>query len=87
MAEKYNPDILHKYAATLYAQARSPAAWTALRYGVVFGLVVSLAVAIASPLGRMRIDTSSANTAALIAGVAVWPLKAMEPNPWGGLEV
>jgi hypothetical protein len=31
MAEQYNPDTLQKYADILYSQARSLAAWTALR--------------------------------------------------------
>lgn len=68
MAEQYDPEILQKYADILYRQAKSLAAWTALRYGVVLGVIVWLAVAIASPIARMRIDTSSGNTAALIAG-------------------
>jgi membrane associated rhomboid family serine protease len=68
MAEQYNPDILQKYSDILYAQARSLAAWTALRYGAIFAIVTWLAVAVASPLTRMRIDTSTVNTIALIAG-------------------
>ena len=68
MAEEYNPDILQKYADILYAQARSLAAWTALRYGIVFAVVAWLAIAIASPVARMRIDTSTVNGGALIAG-------------------
>jgi membrane associated rhomboid family serine protease len=68
MAEQYNSEILQKYADILYSQARSLAAWTALRYGVIFAVVVWLAITIISPLLRMRIDTSIANTGALIAG-------------------
>jgi membrane associated rhomboid family serine protease len=68
MAEQYNPEILQKYADVLYSQARSLAVWIALRYGVLLAVVVWLALAIVSPFARMRIDTSSANTCALIAG-------------------
>jgi len=70
MAEQYNSEILQKYADILYSQARSLAAWTALRYGVIFAVVVWLAITIISPLVRMRIDTSIANTGALIAGLS-----------------
>ena len=68
MAEKYDPEILQKYADILYSQARSLAAWTALRYGAAFAVVVWLVVAIATPAARLRFDTSTANGAALIAG-------------------
>ncbi|HEY7405367.1 MAG TPA: hypothetical protein VIB39_17710 [Candidatus Angelobacter sp.] len=69
MAEQYNPEILQKYADILYSQARSLAAWTALRYGVALAIVVWLAVAVATaPLARMRFDMSTANGTALVAG-------------------
>jgi membrane associated rhomboid family serine protease len=39
-----------------------------LRYGVIFAVVVWLAIAIVSPFARMGIDTSAANIGALVAG-------------------
>lgn len=68
MAEQYNPEILQKYADILYSQARSLAAWTALRYGAALAVIVWLAAAASVPLARMRFDMSTANGAALIAG-------------------
>lgn len=69
MAEQYDPEVLQKYADVLYGQARSLAAWTAIRYALAFGVVVWLAVGMLLPIMRMRPDISSMNGSALFAAL------------------
>lgn len=67
MAEQYDPEILQKYADTLYSQARSLAGWTALRYAFVLGVIGWFAVAFINSAIRLRFDFASLNAAGLIA--------------------
>jgi hypothetical protein len=69
MAEQYDPEILQKYADILYDQARSLAAWTALRYALALGIVIWLVVGMLSPLLRVRPDISTMNVSALFAAL------------------